>query len=178
MTDELVAVAGVPSCGARRVCAGNTADCSDRSCTPSAYAPPLPARLFGCGGCQGACAARAKQWGPGTWDRVWSLLRPLGDGGPGEDECGGGTGGVAVLLAAWRVFIAADTPQLSTFTARSAPPELLGSGVATTTRIGIALTIVSVMVAEQFATVPMALVALCPCTSIGFLRLGRTETAT
>ena len=81
-------------------------------------------------------------------------------------------------LGAWGVFVAADSPQLSTLTARSAPPELLGSGLAMTTSIGFALTVVSVTVAQQFATTSTALVVLCLGPSVGLLALGRQRSAT
>lgn len=55
------------------------------------------------------------------------------------------------LLAVWGISVVGDSPQLSTLTARTAPKELVGSGLTIVTSLGFAITIASIELTSWLA---------------------------
>lgn len=71
----------------------------------------------------------------------------------------------AALLLLWGFAVVADSPQLSTLTAQTAPPALVGTGLAVVTAIGFGVTIGSI---QLLATVePTQLPWVMPVLAIG-----------
>ncbi len=52
------------------------------------------------------------------------------------------------FLILWGVFVVGDSPQFSTLTARTAPPELMGTALTITVCLGFALTVVGIQTAD------------------------------
>ena len=76
-------------------------------------------------------------------------------------------------LLVWGIGVVGDSPQLSTLNARSAPPELLGSGLTVVTSVGFALTIASIELAEAIGDPTVAIPALAVGPALGLLALRR-----
>lgn len=79
-------------------------------------------------------------------------------------------------LMVWGVTVAGDSPQYSSINARSAPAELVGTGLAFVTSVGFGLTVISIAVAERFADVHVALAALAIGPLLGLWGLRQTIT--
>ncbi|MFT7580128.1 MAG: putative MFS family arabinose efflux permease [Myxococcota bacterium] len=69
------------------------------------------------------------------------------------------------LLLLWGLTVVADSPQLSTLTAQTAPPALVGTGLAIVTALGFALTIVSIQLLA--ALEPLGLASVMPILAAG-----------
>ncbi|MEM9068997.1 MAG: MFS transporter [Myxococcota bacterium] len=63
-------------------------------------------------------------------------------------------------LVVWGITVVGDSPQYSAINARSAPPELVGTGLSLVTSIGFALTVASVELADHAGDLRYALAAL------------------
>ena len=77
-------------------------------------------------------------------------------------------------LLLWGVVVAGDSPQFSTLNAQSAPPELVGTGLAIAVSIGFALTIASIELAnvlQLWLELPVVLAFLAVGPALGLLGL-------
>lgn len=79
------------------------------------------------------------------------------------------------LLIIWGVAVVADSPQLSTLTAQTAPSALVGTGLAVVTAIGFAITIGSIQLLAAFdaQTLPWIMPALAIGPLLGWRALRR-----
>ena len=79
------------------------------------------------------------------------------------------------FLLVWGVAVVGDSPQYSSVNARSAPPELVGTGLAFVTSVGFGLTVISISLAERFADVHVGLAALAIGPLLGLWGLRQTR---
>ncbi|MFD2246302.1 MFS transporter [Pontibacter ruber] len=80
------------------------------------------------------------------------------------------------FLLFWGVVVAGDSPQLSTLTAKTAPPQLVGTALTVVTSIGFAITVVSIQLTSyllQVLPAPYVFVLLTPGPVLGLLSLRR-----
>ncbi|MEQ8274480.1 MAG: MFS transporter [Deltaproteobacteria bacterium] len=79
------------------------------------------------------------------------------------------------FLFVWGVTVVGDSPQYSAITARAAPPQLIGTGLAFVTSVGFALTVASIAIVQRADDLVFALTALAIGPVLGLVGLARAR---